>query len=118
MEILLFKTVARYHGRKVRIFTEDRTGVGHSDPDVTDAVARNIRIAQVRDVTETMPLGKNYEVLTLTLRGRSVSEVASLLNISESTVRTHLKRGIRQIRNAIGGHLPDVQAVFSSLPSA
>jgi IS30 family transposase len=47
-----------------------------------------------------------------------VREIASLLNVSESTVRTHLKRGIRQIRSAIGGHSPDVQAVLSCLPSA
>lgn len=117
MEILLFKTVARYQGRKVRILTEDRTGVGCSDPDVTNGVARSVRIAQVRDVNETMPIGRKSEIIDLTLRGRSVPEIASLLNISESTVRAHLKRGAQKIRKAIGGHSPHAQVVLSSSPT-
>lgn len=118
MEILLFKTVARYHGQKVRILTEDRTGVGRSDPDPTGGAARNIRIAQVRDVNETMPVGRKSEVIALTLRGRSVSEIASLLNISESTVRAHLKRGIRHIRKAIGGNASETRPALPSPPPA
>lgn len=114
MEVLLFKTVARYQGRKVRIHTEDRAGVGCSDPDVIDGVAKSVRIAQVRDVNETMPLGRKYEIIALTLRGRSVSEIASLLNLSESTVRAHLRRGAQQLRRAIGGRVPDAQAALSS----
>ena len=117
MEILLFKTVARYQGQKVRILTEDRTGVGRSDPDVIDGVAKNVRIAQVRDVNETMPIGRKYEIIALTLRGRSVSEIAALLNISESTVRAHLKRGARQIRRAIGGNTSSAQTPLSSSPA-
>ncbi len=117
MEIRLFKTVARNQGRKVRLLTEDRTGLGRSDPDVIDGVAKNVRIAQVRDVNETMPLGRKYEIIALTLRGRSVPEIASLLNISESTVRAHLKKGARQVRKAIGGHASDAQAVLSSNPA-
>jgi DNA-directed RNA polymerase specialized sigma24 family protein len=117
MEILLFKTVARYQGRKVRIQTEDRTGVGRSDPDVIDGVAKNVRIAQVWDVNETMPIGRKYEVIALTLRGRSVSEIAALLNLSESTVRSHLRRGTQQLRKAIGGHASDAPAALSSSPA-
>ena len=118
MEILLFKTVARYHGRKVRILTEDRSGVGNADPDVTDGVARNVRIAQVRDVNETMPVGRKSEIIALTLRGRSISEFASLLNISENTVRAHLKRGVRRIRKAIGGKAVEARSVLPSIPPA
>lgn len=115
MEVLLFKTVARGQGRKIRILTEDRTGVGCFDPDVTDGVAKNVRIAQVRDVNETMPIGRQYEIIALTLRGRSVREIAALLNISESAVRAHLKRGAQKLRRAIGGRSPDAQTVLSSL---
>lgn len=118
MEVLIFKIVARRQGRKIRIFTEDRTGVGCSDPDVTDGVAKNIRIAQVRDVNEALPIGRQSEIIALTLRGRGVREIAALLNISESAVRAHLKRGAQRLRRAIGGHSPDAQAVLSSLNSA
>jgi len=118
VEILLFKTVARYQGRKVRILTEDRTGVGHSAPDLPGGVARNVRIAQVRDVNETMPVGRKSEIIDLTLRGRSVPEIASLLSISESAVRSHLKRGVRHIRKAIGGNAAEARSALLSPPSA
>jgi len=118
MEVLLFKTVAQRQGRKVRIFTGDRTGVGCSDPDVIEGVAKNVRIAQVRDINEAMPIGRQYEIVALTLRGRGVREIASLLNISESAVRAHLKRGAHKRRRAIGGHSPDAQPVLSSLNPA
>ncbi len=117
MEILLFKTITRKQRRKVRILTEERAGIGISDPDVGDADSKRIHIAQVRDVIETMALGKNYEVISLTLRGRTVPEIASILNISENTVRTHLKRGIRQIRKAIGGHSSKPQASLAPAAS-
>jgi DNA-directed RNA polymerase specialized sigma24 family protein len=118
MEIHLYKTVARFQGRKVRILTEDRSGIGREDPDVTDGVVRRVRIAQVRDVNETLPVGRKYEIIGLTLRGRTVSEIANLLGISPSTVRSHLRKGARQIRRAIGGHGRDVLPLLPPPPSA
>ena len=118
MDILLFKTVARFQGRKIRILTEDRTGIGREDPDVTDGVSRRVRIAQVRDVNETLPVGRKYEIIGLTLRGKTVSEIAGLLGISPSTVRSHLRKGARQIRRAIGGHGSDSLTFLPSPPSA
>ena len=118
MEILLFKTVARYQGRKVRIDTEDGAGLGHSDPDVIEGVSQNVRIAQVRDVNETMPLGRKYEVVALTLRGKTVSEIASLLGISKSAVRVHLKRGTCLLRRTIGGRAEEAPDALSSAPFA
>ena len=117
MDILLYKTISRHQGRKLRNLTEDRAGLGKTDPDVTERVSKNVRLAQVRDVADTMPLGKNYEVITLTLRGRSVPEIASVLGISQDAVRSHLRRGIRQIRGALGGHSPEVRAALSAAES-
>ncbi len=118
MEILLFKTMPRYQGRKVRMVTEDRAGVGRSDPDIIDGVARIVRIAQVRDVNETLPMGRKYEVVALTLRGKSVAEIASLLGISKSAVRAHLRRGARLLRGAIGGRSHDSDSDSPLSPSS
>lgn len=118
MEVLLFKTVSRHHGRKVRILTEDRAGLGMSDPDVIDGVAQTVRMAQVRDVNETLPLGRKYEVVSLTLRGKSVAEIASVLGISKSAVRAYLKKGAHLLRRAIGGRsTTPLSASPSSSPS-
>lgn len=61
-----------------------------------------IRLAQVKDVMETVVSGRKYEVLLLRLQGKTVGEIAMLLSISKSSVRSHYRGAVIQVRRAIG----------------
>ena len=65
-----------------------------------------IHFAQVRDVIETVATGRKYEVLLLRSQGKSMSEIAMILSISKSAVRSHYRRAIQQIREALGFEYP------------
>ena len=61
-----------------------------------------IRLAQVKEVMETVVSGRKYEVMRLRMEGKTVGEIALLLSISKSAVRSHYRRGILQVRKALG----------------
>jgi len=67
-----------------------------------DGGADPVRLAQVKDVIETVITGRKYEVLLLRSQGKSVSETALLLSISKTAVQSHYRRAIRQVRRALG----------------
>ena len=61
-----------------------------------------VRLAQVKDVIETVISGRKYEVLLLRSQGKTISEIALILSISKTAVQSHYRRAIRQIRRAMG----------------
>ena len=61
-----------------------------------------IRLAQVRDVIETVITGRKYQVLLLRSQGKTFSEIALLLEISKSAVQRHHRQAVRRVRRALG----------------
>lgn len=61
-----------------------------------------VRLAQVKDVIETVVSGRKYEILLLRAQGKTYSEIALLLAISKSAVQCHYRRAIHQVRLALG----------------
>ena len=61
-----------------------------------------VRLAQVKDVIETVITGRKYEVLLLRSQGKTISEIALMLSISKNAVQGHYRRAIRQVRHALG----------------
>ena len=61
-----------------------------------------VRLAQVKDVIETVITGRKYEVLLLRSQGKTISEIALMLSISKNSVQSHYRRAIRQVRHALG----------------
>jgi DNA-binding CsgD family transcriptional regulator len=61
-----------------------------------------IRLAQVRDVIETVISGRKYQVLLLRSQGRTFAEIALLLEISKSAVQSHHRQAVRRVRRALG----------------
>ncbi|HCK10776.1 hypothetical protein MK139_11590 [bacterium] len=61
-----------------------------------------IRLAQVRDVIETVITGRKYQVLLLRSQGKTFSEIALLLEISKSAVQSHHRQAVRRVRRALG----------------
>ena len=50
-----------------------------------------MRLAQVKDVIETVLTGRKYEVLLLRSQGKTYAEIALLLEISKSAVQSHYR---------------------------
>lgn len=61
-----------------------------------------IRLAQVKDVIETVIQGRKYEVLLLRAQGRTFAEIALLLSISKSAVQSHHREAVKRVRRALG----------------
>ena len=61
-----------------------------------------IRLAQVKDVIETVITGRKYQVLLLRSQGRTFAEIALLLEISRSAVQSHHRQAVRRVRRALG----------------
>ena len=61
-----------------------------------------IRLAQVRDVIETVITGRKYEVLLLRSQGKTFAEIALLLEISKSAVQSHHRQAVQRVRRALG----------------
>ena len=61
-----------------------------------------VRLAQVKDVIETVMTGRKYEVLLLRSQGKTFAEIALLLEISKSAVQSHYRRAIGRVRRALG----------------
>ena len=61
-----------------------------------------VRLAQVKDVIETVMTGRKYEVLLLRSQGKTFAEIALLLEISKSAVQSHYRRAIRRMQHALG----------------
>ena len=61
-----------------------------------------IRLAQVKDVIETVITGRKYEVLLIRSQGRTFAEIALLLEISKSAVQSHHRQAVRRVRRALG----------------
>lgn len=61
-----------------------------------------VRLAQVRDVIETVITGRKYEVLLLRSQGKTFAEIALLLEISKSAVQSHYRRAVRRVQRALG----------------
>tara|TARA_B100000029_G_scaffold100250_1_gene90458 strand:+ start:413 stop:748 length:336 start_codon:yes stop_codon:yes gene_type:complete len=61
-----------------------------------------IRLAQVRDVIETVITGRKYQVLLLRSQGKTFAEIALLLEISKSAVQSHHRQAVRRVRRALG----------------
>ena len=72
--------------------------VGHIVPNGHDPV----RLAQVKDVIETVVAGRKYEVLLLRSQGKSLAEIALILSISKSAVQSHYRRAVRRVRQTLG----------------
>ena len=61
-----------------------------------------VRLAQVKDVIETVMTGRKYEVLLLRSQGKTFAEIALLLEISKSAVQSHYRLAIRRVQQALG----------------
>ncbi len=61
-----------------------------------------VRLAQVKDVIETVLMGRKYEVLLLRSQGKTFTEIALLLEISKSAVQSHYRIAIRRVQRALG----------------
>lgn len=61
-----------------------------------------IRLAQVKDVIETVTRGRKYQVLLLRSQGKTFAEIALLLEISKSAVQSHHRHAVRRVRRALG----------------
>ena len=61
-----------------------------------------IRLAQVRDVIETVISGRKYQVLLLRSQGKTFAEIALLLEISKSAVQSHHRLAVHRVRRALG----------------
>jgi DNA-directed RNA polymerase specialized sigma24 family protein len=65
-----------------------------------------VRLAQVKDVIESVVSGRKYEVLLLRSQGKTTAEIALLLSVSKSTVQAHYRRAVYQVRHALGFTTP------------
>ncbi|MCH8923475.1 MAG: hypothetical protein IIA67_10055 [Planctomycetes bacterium] len=72
-----------------------------------------IRLAQVKDVIETVVSGRKYQVLLLRSQGKTFAEISLLLEISKSAVQSHHRQAVRRVRRALGLETREV-AVQSS----
>ena len=61
-----------------------------------------VRLAQVKDVIETVSVGRKYEVLLLRSQGKTFAEIAMLLSISKSAVQSHHRQAVKRVRRALG----------------
>ncbi len=61
-----------------------------------------VRLAQVKDIIETVMTGRKYEVLLLRSQGKTFTEIALLLEISKSAVQSHYRRAIKRVQRALG----------------
>ncbi len=69
---------------------------------LTPGEADPVRLAQVKDVIETVLIGRKYEVLLLRSQGKTFTEIALLLEISKSAVQSHYRLAIRRVQRALG----------------
>jgi DNA-binding NarL/FixJ family response regulator len=60
------------------------------------------RLAQVKDVIETVITGRKHDVLMLRAQGRTLADIALLLSISKSAVQSHHRLAVRRVRQALG----------------
>ena len=77
-----------------------------------------VRLAQVKDVIETVIEGRKYEVLLLRSQGKTLSEIALILEISKNAVQSHYRRAIRRVRQALGLVGPRRPAPSAGAPAA
>ena len=61
-----------------------------------------VKLAQVKDIIETVITGRKYEVLLLRSQGKTYTEIALLLEISKSAVQSHYRRAVRRVQLALG----------------
>ena len=91
--------------------------ISHLVPGEADPV----RLAQVKDVIETVLTGRKYEVLLLRSQGKTYAEIALLLEISKSAVQSHYRIAIRRVQRRSGhrtrakGQTPVTSDVFYGL---
>lgn len=84
--------------RRLRRFATMRTGVVEvtvAAPDATDAIA-------VRRALGGLPRRMRAAVVLHHMAGLSVAETATALGVSENTVKSQLKTGLAQLREALG----------------
>lgn len=67
-----------------------------------------VRLAQVKDVIESVVTGRKYEVLLLRSQGKTTAEIALLLSISKTTVQAHHRKAVHQVRHALGFSAPQL----------
>ena len=72
--------------------------ISHLMPGEADPV----KLAQVKDIIETVITGRKYEVLLLRSQGKTFMEIAMLLEISKSAVQSHYRRAVRRVQLALG----------------
>lgn len=100
--------VGRDHARKrrtwLRIFRPLALAGEPPAPDAAiPAEDPGVRSDRVRDAVARLP-GRQREVIALRFFGElQIPVIARELGCSESTVKTHLYRGLAQLKNALGG---------------
>ena len=72
--------------------------ISHLMPGEADPV----KLAQVKDIIETVITGRKYEILLLRSQGKTFMEISMLLEISKSAVQSHYRRAVRRVQQALG----------------
>lgn len=86
-----------------------------SDPTISDEVRSNARLA-IDDVLGSLSPEQREIILLFHQQGWSISLIASHMDMPEGTVKSHLHRGRRKMRDAIeqhGQHHENVSEVWS-----
>jgi RNA polymerase sigma-70 factor (ECF subfamily) len=97
---LLPATVESEHGERDRIATAWAPG-----PSPEERLLLHERRAQIAQAVGALPERQRVIFLLCHYEGFASKEVATMLGLSESTVRVHLFRAVRKLRSTLGGKL-------------
>ena len=69
--------------------------------EVEEAVARNEKFKQVHAAIVTLKLKYQTALILRYMEEKSIKEIAEILDISENTVKTHIRRGLIQLKERL-----------------
>jgi len=96
-QIVVFKSIALLKKRKLSFLELDTTTAELIEEDATDETDIEYSVAGIKKVISELPDGYRTVLTLYLLEGYDHEEIAEILQIAQSTVRTQYKRGKQRL---------------------
>lgn len=97
LDILKHHAIERNHGRRLQEFMEDLSHTDYSEEEER-------QLEQIKKVFQELPAQCQAVFVKNCFEGKKYSEIAEELNISVNTVKSHMLKAYRTIREEVTGH--------------
>ena len=96
-QIVVFKSIALIKKRKINFLELDTTATPLTDEDETGEAEIDYSVAGIKKAISELPDGYRTVLSLYLLEGYDHGEIAEIMQITPSTVRTQYKRGKRRL---------------------